>query len=209
MPKKKRNPERMKRKVEEEEIPKEEAPRKAETVYLETNIDKFYKLVKENQSMTFDEVAGEFGVDRKQIASWAKILEEHKLVVVHYPFFGVPSVLFREKEKKGLIKGEGENKKRHKKAPKILVTLAGGLMVLLGYVMVVSNPFTISIRSQVSAFFARITGAFRLPFPLNIIIPIAIIIVAALAFLAFKRRKADGKSTESKLSKIKKELETK
>ena len=210
MPKKKRNPEKVKRKVEEEAIPKEEAPRKAETVYLETNLDKFYDLVRERQSMNFDEAAGKFGVDRKQIASWAKILEEHKLVVVHYPFFGVPSVLFREKEKKGLIKEEGEKEKNHKKkAPKILVALAGGFMVLLGYVMVVSNPFTTAIKSQIAGFFGRIAGAFRLPFPLNIITPVAIIMVAALAFLAFRRRKATGKSTESKLSKIKKELETK
>jgi len=186
--------------------------KKTKASYIETNLDRFYNMIKERQTMSFDKAASEFGVDRNQIASWAKILEEHKLASVHYPLFGVPSIFFREKQKKEFIKGEERVKRPGKMAPKILVVLAGGLMVLLGYVMTVSNTFTITVRLQIAAIAGRITGILMLPYPLNIIAPIGILIAAVWAAAGLRRKKKSGRKPRdlgSKLSKIKKELESK
>ncbi|MCX6814214.1 MAG: hypothetical protein NTY20_00970, partial [Candidatus Aenigmarchaeota archaeon] len=186
--------------------------------YLETSIDKFYHLVKERKRINFYDAAKEYGVNRDQIASWARILEDHKLAKVHYPVFGSPVVLIEtEKPKK---EEEREEEKPKKKAPKIIIALIGGLMVFFGYVMLVSNPFTITMRSQLASIIGRLTGLFAIfPYPLNIITPV-IIIIALLWLVAGLRHKRKStkdnpskegtkkrpKDIEGKIGKIKEEL---
>jgi membrane protein implicated in regulation of membrane protease activity len=188
--------------------------------YLETNIDKFYKLVKERKRINFYDAAREFRVDKEQIASWARILEDHKLAKVHYPVFGSPVILIeREKPKKEYEEGEkGAEEKPGKNAPKIIIALIGGLLLFFGYVMLVSNPFTITTRSQLTIIIERYKMLFAfLPYPLNIITPVLIIIAALWLVLGMRHRHKtkeakkypkDKRSNEieGKIGKIKKEL---
>lgn len=178
--------------------------------YLETNIDKFYRLVKEKKRINFYDAATEQGATREQIASWAKILEDHKLAKVHYPVFGAPVILIEaEKPKKMMIEEKEEREKKpRKKVPKLIIALAGGLMVFFGYVMLVSNPFTITLRSQITAAVQRIGTVFRfLPYPLNIITPIIIIIAALFAVMRLRkmRKKAGEKPWKEKHGKEEKD----
>jgi len=200
--------------------------------YLETDIDKFYHLVKERKRINFYEAAAEHGVTKEQIASWAKILEDHKLAKVHYPVFGSPVILIEtEKPKEGKEEGsrekEVEEGKPSKMPPKIIIMVIGGLMVFFGYVMLVSNPFTINMRSQLTIMLERFKALFAfLPYPLNIITPVLIIIAALWLILGLrhkiksgkdrprkdekkkppKEKKGRMKDMEDKLSKIKEEL---
>jgi len=185
--------------------------------YLETNIDKFYNLVKERQRINFYDAAREFRVDKEQIASWARILEDHKLAKVHYPVFGSPVILIEiQKPKKAQEEGEKVEEKSTK-TPKIIIALIGGLLLFSGYVMLVSNPFTITLRSQLTALSQMFMLLFAfLPYPLNIIIPVLVIIIVLWLILGMRHRHKtkEGKSPkdkrsseiEGKIGKIKKEL---
>jgi hypothetical protein len=153
--------------------------------YIETNLDRFYNTIKEKKTLSFIEAQKEFGKSREQIASWAKIIEEHNLAKVHYPIFGSPVIMFSEETKP---KKEKEKRPAGKKAPKIVVALVGGLLIFAGYVMVINNPFTISMRSQLSSLFGRIAIPF-LPSPLNIIMPFAVIAAVVWAFFGMKRKR--------------------
>jgi|WetSurMetagenome_2_1015567.scaffolds.fasta_scaffold05018_4 hypothetical protein len=80
---------------------KQEGPKK-ETGKIETAIDKLYQLVQKYKRLKIDdELARRIGVSRSQIEGWALILEEHKLVELHYPAIGEPEIRAIE-EKKGL-----------------------------------------------------------------------------------------------------------
>jgi hypothetical protein len=196
---------------------------------LETSIDRLYHLVKQRKSINFYDAASEYGVDKEQIATWAHILEEHKLAKVHYPVFGSPEIFSIEEDKKKKTE-EGEEEKERKPGkgfPKIMVALIGGLMVLSGYVMLVSNPFTITVRSQVTVAAGRFSVLFSfLPYPLNIITP-AIIVIAAAGLVLWLRHRSEShkarpqkeetekspkekgkrpKDIEGKIDKIKEEL---
>ena len=170
--------------------------------HLETSIDRLYHMVKQKKNISFLDAASEYGVDREQIAAWAHILEEHKLAKVHYPVFGSPEIFsIEEDRRKGSREEEGETEKPHAgKSPgkgpkKMMVALAGGLMVFAGYVMLVTNPFTITLRSQVSVSAGRLGLLFAfLPYPLNIIAPIIIIIAAACLVLVMRRRPGSHKA---------------
>lgn len=59
---------------------------------LETNIDKFLLLVKEKGSIKFADAAKKFSVSDKIIEEWGKILEDCKLVNLHYPPIGDPTI---------------------------------------------------------------------------------------------------------------------
>ncbi len=188
--------------------------------YLETSIDKFYNLVKERQMINFYDAAREFRVDKEQIVSWARILEDHKLAKVHYPVFGSPVILIeRERPKKEGEDGEkGTEEKPSKRTPKIIIALIGGLLIFFGYVMLVSNPFTITTRSQLTIMIERFKMLFAfLPYPLNIITPVLIIITALWLVLGLRYRHKTkeakkypkdkrSKEIEGKIGKIKKEL---
>jgi len=136
-------------------------------------------------------------VDKEQIASWARILEEQKLAKVHYPVFGSPVILIGEEKPKK--RGEEESGEEAKtghggKRPLIIIALIAGLMVFFGYVMVAANPFTINIRTQVTAAGQRLALLFWfLPYPLSIITPMAIIIAVLLLVWVLRRRSRSPK----------------
>src|SRR4030067_2923647 len=126
----------------QEETPEAAESKDGENTYIETNIDKLYDLIREKKSISFLEAADHFDVGKEQIASWAKILEDHKLAKVHYPVFGTPIIFAKEAEIKKIFGEEEEHakKKPGSKGPKLMViVLAGALLLFFGYVMILSN----------------------------------------------------------------------
>lgn len=68
---------------------------------LETDIDKLLAMVKERSFLKFSAAAKEFNVTIDRIEEWGKILEEYKLVKLHYPPIGDPTIkVFKEKHAK-------------------------------------------------------------------------------------------------------------
>ena len=41
-------------------------------------------------SISLEEISKKFGIDKALTEEWAKILEEHNLVELHYPILGTP-----------------------------------------------------------------------------------------------------------------------
>jgi len=78
---------------------KQDVPQK-ETGKIETAIDKLYQLVQKYKRLKIDDdLARRIGVSRSQIEGWALMLEEHKLVELHYPAIGEPEIRAMEDKK--------------------------------------------------------------------------------------------------------------
>ncbi|MBL7160271.1 MAG: hypothetical protein ISS93_00260 [Candidatus Aenigmarchaeota archaeon] len=74
---------------------------------IETNTDRLYNMINAKGRVSFKEISQIFKVDEDVVEEWAEILEEHKLVKVHYPTFG-KAVMYKydlEKSKKANTKG--------------------------------------------------------------------------------------------------------
>jgi DNA-binding transcriptional regulator YiaG len=72
----------------------------AEILYLETSIDKLYKMLKEKNEMKIKDIAKEFDVSLETVEEWGKILEDHNLAELHYPAFGDPLIKIKKKKNK-------------------------------------------------------------------------------------------------------------
>ena len=69
-------------------------------LYVETAVDKLLRMVREKGKVRMKEAAKAFGVPKEQIEEWADILEEHKLILVHYPPLGDAIIKVRKEAKK-------------------------------------------------------------------------------------------------------------
>jgi hypothetical protein len=71
-----------------------------ETEKIETSIDRLYQLVQKYKRIKIDDdLARRIGVSRSQIEGWALILEDHKLVELHYPAIGEPEIRVMEEKR--------------------------------------------------------------------------------------------------------------
>ncbi|UCD03402.1 MAG: CBS domain-containing protein [Candidatus Aenigmatarchaeota archaeon] len=68
---------------------------------LKTNIDRLLSLVKERGSVKLKDATKEFGVEEERIEKWGEILEEYKLVKMHYPPIGEPKISIIKEKKRG------------------------------------------------------------------------------------------------------------
>jgi len=59
---------------------------------VKTPIDELFELVLKKGKIRISEAARIFGVHELQIEEWAKILEEHGLIEIHYPAVGKPEL---------------------------------------------------------------------------------------------------------------------
>ncbi len=66
---------------------------KKEKKIYETDIDILYKLVQDQGKINLSLLAKYFNVDKRKIEHWSRILEEHKLVELHYPPIGEIEVM--------------------------------------------------------------------------------------------------------------------
>ena len=80
----------------------------------ETNMDVFYKFLKEKKSLSTRTISKLFTITKEKALDWARILEEHELVIIEYPAFSDPEVKIKEKEpllSKKTLKPEEKPKK--------------------------------------------------------------------------------------------------
>ena len=59
---------------------------------VETPIDELYEAVTNKGRITMEDAAKKFNVHASRIEEWAKILEEHGLIEIHYPALGKPEL---------------------------------------------------------------------------------------------------------------------
>ncbi len=72
---------------------------------LETNIDLLLNLVKSKGSVRLKDAAKEFKVEPERVEKWGRILEEYKLVEMHYPPIGEPKLALIKVKKHDKKKG--------------------------------------------------------------------------------------------------------
>ena len=71
-------------------------------IFLETSVDRLLQEVGKRGRVKASVLAGIFKVPRSKIEEWGIILEEHKLIDMHYPPFGEPTLMLKKPEvKKG------------------------------------------------------------------------------------------------------------
>lgn len=118
---------------------KGEKPKADMKIYktIETNIDKLYKMILERGSLGLYSAARDIGVSVELIEEWGKVLEEHKMIEMHYPPFGkailrVPSTgkekakhVKKEEKKKETIPGKEKPKKMKKYATGAVYAVLG------------------------------------------------------------------------------------
>ena len=68
-------------------------------VYLETNADRLLKMVNRKGELKISEAAKSFGISESKIEEWGNILEEHKLVRMHYSPIGDPKIISLKQRK--------------------------------------------------------------------------------------------------------------
>ena len=197
---------------------------------LETDIDRLYKLVKKQKRITFDDAAKQLGKKKGEIVEWGGILEDHKLVNLHYPVFGEPDIRIVEKSKKAVF-GEKkhrmvteEKEQKHRKPLPLGKIFGCGMLALvtgfLAYVYYIDTLYAINIRSRVNQYltvsrdfvtsavpaldgvFSTLDSIFRGQFYL-LLFPI--IIVAVVAFLVSGKLGAEREEEEPEPKVKKKE----
>lgn len=125
-------------KIEKEEsipLPKKNKPKPRKKLkkvkeHVETDVDKLYELVKKRGLLKVRAASKELSIETDQIEEWGRILEEHKLVKLHYPAVGEP-VLILKKFKSDIseIKEKGRKKKLKPRRRVFLINL----VILLGF----------------------------------------------------------------------------
>ncbi|MBI4021542.1 MAG: hypothetical protein HY369_04830 [Candidatus Aenigmarchaeota archaeon] len=156
---------------------------------LETSPDKLYRMVKERKRVTIAEAAADFGLEERLIEEWGTILEDHRLVRVHYPPFGKP-VLLLPLEKK--IPGKARQKspeqpaaprlpplrkRRSRKKPVAAVlTLAIAFLVLNTFV----PAFSLAVQSLKNQLIAAVQSSPAVLAGLVVVVALVVVILILL-----------------------------
>ncbi len=68
---------------------------------LETSIDRLLAIVKTEGKVGMKDLAKKFKVDVEKIEEWGRILEDYKLVTLHYPPIGEPKISIYKERRHG------------------------------------------------------------------------------------------------------------
>lgn len=64
----------------------------------QTDLDTLYNLLKQKKELTIGTISNLFRISKEKSLEWAKILEDHELVIIEYPAFDDASVKIIEKQ---------------------------------------------------------------------------------------------------------------
>jgi len=148
--------------------------------YLETDIDKLYRIISKNGMVRVTDAAKTLKVPKSKIEEWGRILEEHELIMLHYPPFGEPVLILRKFQLSPKIK----TKKKGKKAMFLNVVI---IAVFVFFILLYTGRLRIP---------ALPPGWNNPPMVYLIFLPI-IILAVALAVLSFRKsRKRKAKEVK-------------
>ncbi|MFH1364214.1 MAG: hypothetical protein ABIH52_01020 [Candidatus Aenigmatarchaeota archaeon] len=122
---------------------------------IETGADKLLDIVESEKNITLEKVANDLNLDLKIIEDWARVLEEHDLIKMHYPIFGKPMLRTldyktekHKKKEKGDVKpvkdkkldltNKFEKRKKPSKKPPIIIIILF-LIILFFYLGNIGN----------------------------------------------------------------------
>jgi hypothetical protein len=87
---------------------------KGKIKYLSTDIDSLHAFVLEKKKVTLTQAAAKYQVTRSTAEDWGKILEDHRMIELHYPVAGEP--ILRVIQPKGQRRKKKKDKEEEKKS---------------------------------------------------------------------------------------------
>ncbi len=82
-----------------EAIKTEEVKKEILIDMIETDIDKLMKTLNEKKSISIGDLSKTLKISIDRLENWAKILEDHGLIVIEYPIIGLPKLRKKEWKK--------------------------------------------------------------------------------------------------------------
>lgn len=154
---------------------------------LETDVDKLYELVRDKGILKVNDASKKLGIEIENVERWGRILEEHKLIKLHYPPIGEP-VLILKKFKSGVKevkKLEKKGKKKLKPSRKVFII---NLLILLGFIVFVIFP------NKIWFFIMEIINFIKMPvvrisYEQAYLVAIIIIIIGIVVILMLIKRR--------------------
>lgn len=129
---------------------------------LETNIDRLYELIKNKGKITVPRAAKELKAKPSNVEEWAEMLEEHKLIKIHYPMMGEAILNIYKKEE--VAKKTKEKKEKPKKKPGIskrtmLINIwIAAVALLLIYIFIINPTVSYSLYNSLLYWYQAIIG---------------------------------------------------
>lgn len=150
---------------------------------ITTNPDRLFQMVQEKKQITVKQAATFLGVSERQVEEWGDILEDHKLVKLHYPTFGDVIMNYQEPTKTRAPAGKRKERKKLGKGKKmffllLVIVLIGVLVWVFGY----NQLLLLSITLQTSGF------SLNTLLPVILVIMIIVVVIAILKNLKRKKR---------------------
>lgn len=152
---------------------------------LETDVDKLYELVRDKGILKVNDASKRLGIGIEHVERWGRILEEHKLIKLHYPPVGEP-VLILKKFKSGVKEVKKlEKKKKLKPSRKVFII---NLLILLGFIVFVIFP------NKIWFFIMEIINFIKMPvvrisYEQAYLVAIIIIIIGIVVILMLIKRR--------------------
>lgn len=174
---------------------KVKAPYKEVKTHLETDIDKLYELVRERGTAKVSEISKKLNINGDQIEEWGRILEDHKLIKLHYPPVGEPVLIL--KKFKTDTNGIKKLKKRKGLKPgrKVFVI---NLAILIGFIgFVVYYTIGIPFIRMPSIQIPSILQSIQIPYNQAYLAVFGIIIIIIIALVLIIRRRHGKEKKES------------
>ena len=152
---------------------------------LETDVDKLYELIRDKGILKVNDASKKLGIRVEHVERWGRILEEHKLIKLHYPPIGEP-VLILKKFKSG-VKEVKKLEKRKKLKPSRKVFIIN-LLILLGFIVFVIFP------NKIRFFIMEIINFIKMPvvrisYEQAYLVAIIIIIIGIVVILMLIKRR--------------------
>jgi hypothetical protein len=140
---------------------------------VETDIDRLYELVRDKGIVKLAVAAKKLRIDEDRIEAWSRVLEEHKLIKLHYPPVGDPVMILKK------FKTDVKELKERKGAKKLKFNrkvFFVNIAILLGFIIIV-------------AFFTMGSSSLRVTYAqVYLAATVLIIIIVLVLFFKFRER---------------------
>ena len=183
---------------------------KGEIKYLLTDIDALHSYVLEKKTVSLADAAKRFKASKKNVEDWGRILEDHRMIEMHYPVAGEPTLMVPGLNKAKNRKDKSSKKKKEKKHGKPRFTkkriLITGEIIVLGEILIyifLVNPhlrmnFIPTLNYQLTNLPANIMNLPNylsgINFPINPAYILAGVLIVALWIILILIRKRKKKS---------------
>lgn len=115
---------------------------------IETDVDKLYEMVRDKGIVKLREASKRLGIESDRVEEWGRVLEDHKLIKLHYPPVGEPVMILKKFKVEGEETEEAPKKKKKFKPGKNAFII--NVVILLGFMAFMSFHFLGGFTIRVS-----------------------------------------------------------